>query len=215
MEPEVRRRVERATVRLPDRGSQGVLVPGRFVVTAAHCVRWTETGRMGLGEPFLERVETPTGLTFQMEIVAVEAVSDVAVLGPADDQQLPDDADRFVEWAEATEPVTVAAWDPPPRKPVLRADGSLEPDAEPAVAVHVRTCDGRWLTGRAVQHGYFVISPRLGLELESPVPSGTSGGPVVDASGQLLSVVSSNSISYPLTRVLPRWIWSRVHSSGA
>jgi len=46
MDDEARVRVERATVRLPGNGGRGALVPGRFVLTAAHCVRWTERGTM-------------------------------------------------------------------------------------------------------------------------------------------------------------------------
>jgi len=40
MDEVTRERIEAATVRLPDKGGQGVLIPGNLILTAAHCIEW-------------------------------------------------------------------------------------------------------------------------------------------------------------------------------
>src|SRR5262245_62003024 len=88
-------RVAAATVWLPKMRGQGVLVPGGFILTAAHCIEWSREGRMALGEHFTERVETADGRKFVAAVVAAEPVSDIAVLGPADPQRMLDDCEAF------------------------------------------------------------------------------------------------------------------------
>jgi hypothetical protein len=46
---QARARTRAATVQLPTKGGQGVLVPGGFVLTAAHCIDWSLDGGMALG----------------------------------------------------------------------------------------------------------------------------------------------------------------------
>jgi hypothetical protein len=50
MSEESRTRVERATVRLVERGGRGVLVPGEFIITATHCIVWSGAGGMPMGD---------------------------------------------------------------------------------------------------------------------------------------------------------------------
>ena len=54
-----------ATVRLPTMGRQGVLVPGGFILTAAHCINWDLKGGMAPGDWSIEQVETPKGSNFR------------------------------------------------------------------------------------------------------------------------------------------------------
>src|SRR5262245_38143525 len=42
--------VQLATVQIQKKGGRGVLVPGGFVLTAAHCVEWSPEGGMVLGD---------------------------------------------------------------------------------------------------------------------------------------------------------------------
>lgn len=108
MSEESRTRVERATVRLVDKGGQGVLVPGEFIITATHCIDWSGTGGMVLGDVYPAEIETASGAKFRLGVIACEPVSDMAVLGELDYQQCPDDAEAFEQWREQVEPVPLS-----------------------------------------------------------------------------------------------------------
>jgi hypothetical protein len=56
--PSWRARVEAATVKTTRTGGQGVRVPGNLILTAAHCIDWRGTGRMALGEIYIEPIAT-------------------------------------------------------------------------------------------------------------------------------------------------------------
>jgi hypothetical protein len=101
----IKERIAGATVRLSNSGGRGVLVPGGFILTAAHCVTWDHEGGMVLGDWYVERVETATGVTMLAQVYAVEPVADIAVLGGPDGQELFDDAEAFETFTEATRPV--------------------------------------------------------------------------------------------------------------
>ena len=60
MRQAIRDAVAAATVRFPERGGQGVLVPGGLILTAAHVVDRTDTGAMALGdgEEFVQKIVT-------------------------------------------------------------------------------------------------------------------------------------------------------------
>ena len=103
-----RARVAAATVTIVESGSQGVLVPGCCVLTAAHAVgsagikrkhsskdervgTWLRQitdgtlthGPLGQHEhPFFEQVRTKAGDEFDLKVLAIEAAADIAVLGP-------------------------------------------------------------------------------------------------------------------------------------
>ena len=62
----IKKRVEKATVKLISKGGQGILVPGGFIITAAHCVDFDCGGSMALGEYFIEEIETIKG---QLEFI--------------------------------------------------------------------------------------------------------------------------------------------------
>lgn len=51
----------KATVRLLGKGGQGVLVPGKLILTAAHCVTWDADGGMVLGDHYIEDITTANG----------------------------------------------------------------------------------------------------------------------------------------------------------
>src|SRR5262245_34683166 len=93
-----RGRVEKATVRVKESGGQGVLVPGGFSLTAAHCIKWNGDGAMVLGDYFVEPIETKSGETLRVSPIAVEPISDIAVLGALDSQEFGKDVDAFDQW---------------------------------------------------------------------------------------------------------------------
>ncbi len=90
----MKQRIAAATVRLPELGGQGVLIPGGFILTAAHCIEWTETGAMVLGDYFFHKVETSDGKEFRGAVCAVEPVADIAVITEPDGQVLYDDSEQ-------------------------------------------------------------------------------------------------------------------------
>ena len=62
LRPTVATQVAQAIVRLPRLGGQGVVVPGGFIVTAAHCRGRTTEGWMALGDNrFRETIITAAG----------------------------------------------------------------------------------------------------------------------------------------------------------
>jgi S1-C subfamily serine protease len=174
---EAKQRAQAATVRLTKRVGQGVLVPGEFVLTAAHCIDWAGAGEMALGDEFLEDVRPATGEPFRLSVDAVEAVADIAVLGEPDSQQFWDDAEAFQKFRANTPPVPVSS--------LKLAFG------EPA-RVHVLTHQGEWIEAKVT--GWEEpdsLARTVPFEPVRPIEGGTSGGPVIDDKGMLVGVVST------------------------
>ena len=124
--------VEDATVALGDAGGgQGVLVPGGFVLTAAHCITWDGTiAGMALGDHVHVHVRARTAC-FKLSVWAVEPVADIGVLGEPDDLE---SCRAFDAWRDKIKPVPISARALPVGKPVR---------------VHVLSHEGRWIEGHA------------------------------------------------------------------
>jgi S1-C subfamily serine protease len=209
---QLRARTGAATVQLPTKGGQGVLVPGGFVLTAGHCVAWSLEGGMALGDRYFERIVTPGGADFRLEVLAVEPVSDIAVLGTVDGQVLPEDAMAFDEWCDETAPVRVSCDDF---------------DLGVAVPVHILAHTRAWIRARATRYGFGSEGPdgRVWFAAEHAIESGTSGGPVIDGSGYLVGVVSfaggtdgDAGFDGRMPRphlALPSWIWRHIQEATA
>jgi Trypsin-like peptidase domain len=202
-------RVRAATVSLPDKGGQGVLVPGGFVLTAAHCVEWSGDGAMVLGDPYVASVEPKVGASFKLSVYAVDPVADIAVLGGPDNQIFSDYADAFESFCEATAPVHI------------RAD-NIRVNAP--VSANVLSHKDTWIKATATRHGtsFTLLGPSLFIEARSSIEAGTSGGPVVDDAGRLIGIVSTAGGTSDETRegtmprphlALPAWVWRRVDAA--
>ncbi len=188
--------VEAATVRLMRRQAhaQGVLVPGGLILTAAHCVHWRTDGRMVLGDLRPHRIKA-ADRDLQVFPLAVEPVADLAVLGAPDDQSYAEEADAFEAFCTTVEPVPLYTGAPYDLPRVL----------------HIFTHTGRWVTGRcrlpdlegAAHHvaahvrREWANNPRLFLDVDEPILSGTSGSPVVTEDGQLVGIMSVGSDPRP------------------
>jgi hypothetical protein len=203
---ETKGRVAAATVRLTGTGGQGVLVTGGFVLTAAHCINWDGRGGMALGDHYLEPVRARDRTQFRLSPLAVEPVADMAVLGAPDNQVFPDDDDAFQEWCERTAAVPLS---------------TRTLDVDESLGVHIRTHQGKWITGTLTRHGIPNTPPSgvVWLEADSPVRSGTSGGPVVDGAGRLVGVISWSGEGgsgkcqgmIPVAHLaLPRWVVDQI-----
>jgi hypothetical protein len=171
MRDEIRRQVERATVTFTSAGGRGVLVSGGIILTAAHCIAWSGTGGMALGDYYLEPIETAAG-PMNVSPLAVEPVSDVAAMGPPDGQAFPKDADKFERLCEAVRPLRPYASPLVPRVPV---------------PVHIFTHKGTWITGTAEVFREDAHRAWIDADL---IEDGTSGSAIVTDSSEVLGIVS-------------------------
>jgi hypothetical protein len=193
-----RRLVEMATVRLPENGGCGVLV-GEFILTATHCIEWSGTGGMALGDVYLNAVETASGAKFHVGVAACEPVSDIAALGELDIQEFNDDVQAFEEWREEVEPVPLS---------------TMHIKVGPRYSAFIYNHKREWMAASVIRYGRDMPRASVGL-IADGIESGTSGSPVVTASGRLLGVVSWSSglpdSSIPLAHMaLPQWVLARI-----
>jgi len=218
-----RARVAAATVTIVESGSQGVLVPGCCVLTAAHAVgsagikrkhsskdervgTWLRQitdgtlthGPLGQHEhPFFEQVRTKAGDEFDLKVLAIEAAADIAVLGPMDPS--------FEKFCADTPPVSLSTED-------------LDLDAP--TPVHVLTGAGTWIEASTVRDER-ADGATVPLSAKARIEDGTSGGPVVSGAGLLVGLISwahstrTDAGTYegmmPMPHLgLPAWILRRI-----
>ena len=198
---EIRKRVEKATVRILKKGGQGVVVPGGLILTAAHCIEWSLDGEMALDPNlFMEEINC-NGRQIMAGVVAVEPILDIAVLGEPDSQTFYQESDDYNDTLELIEPVEIRT------KDFERFQG-----IHAFIFTHKRT----WLKVAAQRSGAD-MAPGLVITGALLEP-GTSGGPVIDEEGRLIGVVSSCGTSDPFSHgkiprpnmALPVWIVDRI-----
>ena len=184
-------------IRTKERGNgQCVLVEGGLIITAAHCMDWDCNGMMALGEFYLSKIITCSA-DLIASTLAVEPVSDIAVLGAPDDQSSPDEALAFDEFVGGISPVKLQRLPPKVRTPF---------------PVWIRTHVKTWVAGEAT---YFCGS-RFAYRTGSEIRSGSSGGPIVNNVGELVGVVSHGTNSRAVndiyfspvtTTIIPHRTW--------
>jgi len=191
---EMRKKIEKATVKLPETRGLGVIVPDGLILTAAHCVELKKKNiiKIALGDTLLMSVDC-CGQQIKAEVYAIEPVADIAVLGMPYNYKLSQDYEKIINMIE----------------PVKLKTDEIELGKEyPAM---VFTHKGEWLQGK-VEKGNDNV-PQILLE-GAEIEQGTSGGPVIDQEGTLLGVVSNGDmksfqIAYPLN-ALPVWVLKRI-----
>jgi hypothetical protein len=170
-------RLRQCTVKLPQLVGQGVLVKGGFVLTASHCLQWdydTGTGAT-LGGQLPFDIVCSTGKTFRLGAHFVDVVSDVAVLGPLDSQVFPEDCEAFEAFCNEVDGLDICKTLPNEREEFplkVWSHEGFEIDCTGDMWDHLGT--KIWVTG--------------------PIKGGTSGGPIVNQNGELISIVSQISI---------------------
>lgn len=197
--------VEKATVFFPQTGGQGVLIEDGLIVTAAHCVNAQFDGAMAVGpESFIEKIKTGEE-TLKVAPLAVEPVSDIAVLGAMDEQMFPDEVEAYEKFCTRTKPVRIC-----------RCDTELFQKF--TVHLYYRR-KKTWVEGTAMQ-----CAPQahvLGIEAGKEIEFGMSGGPIVSDSGELVGIVSyfnsdpdpekpTSGLSPRPHLALPVWVCRRI-----
>ncbi len=99
---EVKFRVAAATVLLPEKGGQGVLVSGGFILTAAHCVDWDFEDELGMMDHHVERVDTRDGLSLKVGPCSVDPLTDIAALGALDGEEFYEESQAFEHFCDNT-----------------------------------------------------------------------------------------------------------------
>jgi S1-C subfamily serine protease len=170
--------VERAVVQLSKTNGRGVLVPGGFILTAAHCIAWDGTGGMALGNDYFQHAKAADGRKLLLDVLAVEPVADIALLGSPDNQRLWKQAEAYEQFVADTRPVRLFR-------------GEWKPLEKSRVFVFHK--DRRW--GIATAATYTPDSRVVILDPDRPIRGGASGGPVISRSGELVTVVSQSGES--------------------
>lgn len=165
--------IQKALVHFPSKGGQGVLVNGNFIITAAHCVNFSLDTGMMMQDINPQKIITSSGTEIMVNILAVEPVSDIAVLGIIDAQEFPEEAGKFEKFCNLTRPVEF-----------FRKDFDLFVE----YPAHIYTHLGEWVS--CTVERTFPTANKLVINPEKAIQPGTSGSPVVNDAGELIGVVS-------------------------
>jgi len=171
---EIRKKIESATVTILKKGGRGVLVRNSMILTAAHCVNWNCDGEMALGDYYIEEIETIRG-KLKVGPLAVEPVTDIAVLGSLDGQTFYHEALDFEDYCEKVKPVRLFL-------------GKLKQFEK--FPIYVYTHKRTWIEGEATKWAGEKVSPLIGIDVGENIEGGTSGSPVVNEKGNLVSIIS-------------------------
>lgn len=189
--------IEKAVVTLPNKRGKGVLIKGGFVMTAAHCISCTCSGIMpnNYNNPVLVKAG---GKTFRLNILFVDPISDISVLGPLDQQDFIGDYNAFSSYIKSVKPLRIA-------KNVFKIP--FEP-----LPLKAFNKDRQWIDINARITNFEAHS--IFFKANYQIKPGASGGPIINQFGELVSIISSVSFgsieatgTSPIPHLtLPKWI---------
>ena len=194
--------VEKATVTLLGKGGLGVFVGDGLIITAAHCINYNRReGVMAvLSEYLIEKIKTGER-ELKIALLAVEPISDLAVLGSLDSEIFYDESEDFDKFCDQTKPVP------------LCSDFELFRKFK----VHIYTHKGTWVTGSAEYRQ--PAGHSLAVKFDEQIEGGTSGGPIINDSGELVAIISQSNLASEGQRcigrapcpyfALPVWVYRR------
>jgi hypothetical protein len=223
--------VVKATVKLPKQKGQGVLVThglkgsrGGYIITAAHCLQLNRRTvfYLSTNDFHFYDIRTADGSEFRMTPFMVELNQDVAVLWPLDDQEpaFEKDCETYLDCCNRIAPIRIRMKPYPVNLDVLFKREEVDPPViQKNHRIHIYSHRGRWIHGVA-STGPGNGSRILFAKMEEEIEGGTSGGPIVDDNGELVSVVSmmtgsrdkgsKGGHSPVLSVTLPTWILRRI-----
>ena len=158
-----------------------------------------------VGKPYFEPIEARGREIMVAFTLVVEPVRDIAVLSSPIHDEFEKEQMAFEEFCDDTNPV-----------PLCRSNFEFR-DTFP---VHINTHKGTWLTGIPTSFG----DASLSVVADEQIESGTSGGPIINDSGELVGIVSNftktgeglpksqGSAPYPAL-ALPVWISRRIFAA--
>jgi hypothetical protein len=145
----------------------------RLIITAAHCLPFLPPciSFSDLRERTYQELLAPIGAepTIWAECLFVDPISDIAVLGPPDDQDLSDEYDRYDNLVESLETILVA-------------------DAPEETTAWLLSLDKRWCRC-VVRH---VGGPLWFSDAADGIHGGMSGSPVLLSDGSAIGVVCTS-----------------------
>lgn len=171
---EIKENIEKATVHFVKSEALGVLVNEKYVVTAAHCIECDLSGGKTLGRVIVEEITTSNGEKLKVAAIAIEPVKDIGLLGSLGGQTFFDEAESFELFCDRTKAVAL---------------NMKELELGRSFPIHIYTHKDTWVKGQATHN--IDWSPTLLIEPDEPIECGTSGGPIINESGELISIVSN------------------------
>jgi len=196
MKSAFRTKIENATVSIIETVSKGVLIKNNFILTAGHCVNLGLDGYMDAesAEDYSLGIHTWVG-GFRLTPMAIEPISDIAILGGLDDQEHDDEVELFEDFCRRTSPIKVS-------RDILEVNKKIR--------IFVFTHELKWISGYAfISSSYSNI---LILDMDEPLKKGTSGSGVFNENGEIVGIfkkASTDTNTGLATRprlTLPVWI---------
>jgi hypothetical protein len=198
------KRIERSVVRLGDgRGFVVEVERKRFVISAAHCLPHLPPASLA-EEPTYRNLIGKLGAkpSIWCECVFVDPVSDLAVLGSPDGQELYDEAQAYDALVDAAQPLplgslTFARRLIVPRVVSVTSEGGRASSIKPRPfygppvaesAVWLLSRSGEWFAAQATSRGRKLVIDLASRDIEG----GMSGSPIIAPNGAALGVVSTS-----------------------
>jgi hypothetical protein len=191
-------RLINAVLRVGD-GGRGFRV-GDYVITVAHCLPHLPPAHMAsyLEERTYQRLLgklTDKEPSVSAEVLFVDPVSDLAILGSPDNQELSDEADAYQELLSQIPSFTIGD---------IEASDVTTKEIERNSAKILSLGRREWITCKVCHIGGHLLVDEPATE------RGMSGSPIIDDNGRAIGVVASGSGSHwsanpRLMRSLPRW----------
>jgi hypothetical protein len=128
---------------------------------------------MALGDNYHEEIEAQ-GKRLHVGPLAVEPISDIAVLGNLDSQEFSTWCGEFEAYCEDISPLEICVAEP-----------QLFQWFDVFIFTHKRT----WVHGKARKNDEHAQA--LFIEADEQIEGGTSGGPIVNGDGSLVGIVST------------------------